>query len=234
MDPRAIRVPIRARVRARSTRETSTRSSTSSCSWTVRSPELAGRRGGVVPHRTTASSPICLPSIATRSARMTVDKTLPKIRDFVEKGGTVLAIGSSATNLAAFLKLLIESHLVENGTALPRTKFYVPGSVLSAKVDVSNQSRSGCRSMRISSSTTVPCSRSRRVVRVKPIAWFDSKTPLRSGWAWGQSYLENGVVVAAEAKVGDGKARCSSDRRSSSARSHTARSSSCSTGSIRR
>ena len=39
---------------------------------------------------------------------------------------------------------------------------------------------------------------------MKPIAWFDSKTPLRSGWAWGQEYLENGVV-AAEAQVGNGK-----------------------------
>ena len=35
------------------------------------------------------------------------------------------------------------------------------------------------------------------------IAWFDSTTPLRSGWAWGQNYLENGVV-AAEARVGNG------------------------------
>ena len=59
---------------------------------------------------------------------MTVDKTLPKIREFIEKGGTVIAIGQSATNLAAFLKLPIESHLVENGAPLPRTKFYVPGS----------------------------------------------------------------------------------------------------------
>jgi hypothetical protein len=40
--------------------------------------------------------------------------------------------------------------------------------------------------------------------RVRTIAWFDSKTPLRSGWAWGQNYLENGVV-AAEARVGNGK-----------------------------
>ena len=39
---------------------------------------------------------------------------------------------------------------------------------------------------------------------VKVVATFDSKTPLRSGWAWGQSYLENGVV-AAEASVGAGK-----------------------------
>ena len=25
--------------------------------------------------------------------------------------------------------------------------------------------------------------------------WFDSKTPLRSGWAWGQQYLDGGVAM---------------------------------------
>jgi hypothetical protein len=39
---------------------------------------------------------------------------------------------------------------------------------------------------------------------VKPIAWFDSKEPLRSGWAWGQNYLESGVA-AVEASIGRGK-----------------------------
>jgi hypothetical protein len=39
---------------------------------------------------------------------------------------------------------------------------------------------------------------------VRPIAWFDSATPLRSGWAYGQGYLEGGVQVA-EASIGAGK-----------------------------
>ena len=39
---------------------------------------------------------------------------------------------------------------------------------------------------------------------VKTVAWFDSKTPLRSGWAWGQQYLENGAA-AIEAPLGCGK-----------------------------
>ena len=39
---------------------------------------------------------------------------------------------------------------------------------------------------------------------VTPVAWFDSATPLRSGWAWGQGYLNGGVAVA-EATVGRGK-----------------------------
>ena len=38
---------------------------------------------------------------------------------------------------------------------------------------------------------------------VRPIAWYDSPTPLRSGWAWGQNYLEGGVAMA-EAKYGQG------------------------------
>ena len=33
---------------------------------------------------------------------------------------------------------------------------------------------------------------------VKPIAWFDSKTPLRSGWSWGQAYLDAGVIAVDE------------------------------------
>jgi hypothetical protein len=39
---------------------------------------------------------------------------------------------------------------------------------------------------------------------IRPIAWFDVANPLRSGWAFGQEYLQNGVV-AFEAKVGKGK-----------------------------
>ena len=50
-------------------------------------------------------------------------------------GGTLVAIGNSATNIAKHLQLPIQDHLVENGSTLPRTKFYVPGSVLSIKVD---------------------------------------------------------------------------------------------------
>jgi hypothetical protein len=29
---------------------------------------------------------------------------------------------------------------------------------------------------------------------VRPVAWFDTAAPLRSGWAFGQSYLEHGIV----------------------------------------
>jgi hypothetical protein len=137
--------------------------------------------------------------------RMTVDKTLPKIREFVENGGTVLAIGSSATNLAAFLRLPIESQLVENGAPLPRTKFYVPGSVLSTKVDVNNPLAYGMTEKTDVFFDDSPVFKlSPNATNVKVIATYDGKTPLRSGWAWGQNYLENGVA-AAEASLGKGR-----------------------------
>src|SRR5439155_1650318 len=38
---------------------------------------------------------------------------------------------------------------------------------------------------------------------LKRVAWFDSKTPLQSGWAIGQDKLENGVAIV-DARIGDG------------------------------
>jgi hypothetical protein len=38
---------------------------------------------------------------------------------------------------------------------------------------------------------------------ITPLAWFASASTLRSGWAFGQSYLQDGVA-AFEAKVGKG------------------------------
>jgi hypothetical protein len=37
----------------------------------------------------------------------------------------------------------------------------------------------------------------------RQVAWYASADPLRSGWAWGQHYL-NGAVAAVEANVGKG------------------------------
>ena len=36
------------------------------------------------------------------------------------------------------------------------------------------------------------------------MAWFNSKDPLRSGWAWGEHHLYDGIAVI-EADLGEGK-----------------------------
>jgi hypothetical protein len=39
---------------------------------------------------------------------------------------------------------------------------------------------------------------------VRSVAWFPNAAPLRSGWAWGQKYLDKGIEMA-EATVGKGR-----------------------------
>ena len=38
---------------------------------------------------------------------------------------------------------------------------------------------------------------------LRPVAWYETDHPLRSGWAWGQHYLKDGFA-AAEANLGRG------------------------------
>ncbi|MBA2258044.1 MAG: peptidase [Acidobacteria bacterium] len=135
--------------------------------------------------------------------RMTADKTIPQLREFVEAGGTIVAIGSSAANIAAHFKLPVENHLVEDGKPLPRSRFFVPGSVLSAKVDIKHPAAAGMNQQTDFFFDSSPVFRITGE-GVRAIATFDTATPLRSGWAWGQKYLEKGVI-AAEATVGRGR-----------------------------
>ena len=70
----------------------------------------------------------------------TAAETGPQLRKFVEDGGTVLAVGRSAMNLAQIFRLPVSNHLVErspDGTVRPLSaeKYYVPGSVLRMVVD---------------------------------------------------------------------------------------------------
>jgi len=161
-----------------------------------------GGRGGA-PELTAADVP---EEYRTHLGRMTAERTLPQVRAFVEAGGTIVAIGSSAENLAAHFKLPIEDHLVEDGKPLPRAKYYVPGSVLTARVDTGHPIAAGMEARTDFFFDNSP------VFRIAPgagesitaIASFDTETPLHSGWAWGQKYLKDGVI-AAEARVGKGR-----------------------------
>jgi len=156
------------------------------------------RRGPVEP-------PSNLPAeYQNQVGRVTVEKTLPQIKQFIENGGMVIAIGGSSANLASYLRLPLENHLAEDGRPLPRTKYYVPGSVLSARIDTAHPIAHGMAERAHVFFDNSPVFKLSGE-GVKSIAWFDTKTPLRSGWAWGQQYLENGVV-AIEAGIGKGKA----------------------------
>jgi hypothetical protein len=136
---------------------------------------------------------------------VTAERTLPQIKQFIENGGRVIAIGASAANLARYLNLPLENHLAENGQPLPRTRFYAPGSVLRAHVDTASPIARGMKEQTdIFFDNSNVFKLGSDAAGIRPIAWFDSKTPLRSGWAWGQEYLEKGVI-AVDAGFGKGR-----------------------------
>ena len=146
-----------------------------------------------------------------QTGRITADKSIPQLKKFLEDGGKIVTIGSS-TNLAYHLQLPVRNAMVEivNGTEkrLPDEKYYVPGSVLNVEVDNKQQANWGMEheaDVYFDNSPVFKLTGDAIASgKIKPLMWFNSATPLRSGWAWGQAYLQDGVT-AFEANIGKGK-----------------------------
>ena len=139
--------------------------------------------------------------------RVTAERTLPELKRFVENGGTVITIGASATNIAKHFGLPISDHLAEGGTPLPPAKFYAPGSVMTARVDTTHPIAHGMNERTdifFDTSPVFTLDAAAAGRGIKGVAWFDSAAPLKSGWAWGQRYLQNGVAVI-DAPLGKGR-----------------------------
>jgi hypothetical protein len=147
-----------------------------------------------------------------RSTTLTPAASLPHLKAFLESGGTILAIGGS-TRLGRDLGLPVANHLAEAGEKneerpLPPEKFYVPSSVLRMRVDRSDPLAWGLPGDEVdvmfSSSPTFRMADDATAKGLRRVGWFDSKAPLRSGWAWGQERLEGGVGII-DAQVGKGR-----------------------------
>ena len=143
--------------------------------------------------------------------RINADTSIASLKSFMESGGSVITIGNS-TNLAYHLKLPVTNALVEmkNGKLVHyhQEKFYIPGSILRVSIDSTQSSAWGMESEADVLFDSSPVFRltpeAQSSGKVKPLAWFGSAQTLRSGWAWGQEYLQDGVA-AFEASVGSGK-----------------------------
>ncbi len=143
--------------------------------------------------------------------RITPEKSIPQLKAFMEAGGNIVALGSS-TNLAYHLGLPVHNELVEknsNGQERPLsgTKYYIPGSILRANIDPAQPAAWGMDTeadVNFDNSPVFKLDANAAEKGVKPIAWFTTDKPLRSGWAWGQAYLKDGVAGFV-APVGTGK-----------------------------
>jgi hypothetical protein len=137
--------------------------------------------------------------------RVTPERTVPQLKAFVEAGGRIVTIGSS-TGLGRLLGLPIENHLTENGRPLPAEKYYIPGSLLEVTLDTAATVTTGMprtATVMFDASPVFKLAPGAAAQGVRPLAWFSTAEPLKSGWAWGQQYLKDGIAMA-EARMGKG------------------------------
>ena len=114
--------------------------------------------------------------------------------------------------MAELLGAPVKSYLTEKApdgkeTPLPREKFYIPGSLLKATIDNTHPLAYGMPEQANVFYDNSPVFRMEPNARLKgasAVAWFSGTELLKSGWAWGQHYLDGGTAVA-EAQVGEGK-----------------------------
>jgi hypothetical protein len=171
---------------------------------------------GVGPSTATAAARTVSPDVPAEFqptvGAYTAERTVPQLKRFLEDGGTILAVGRSAMNLAELLQLPIRNHLLERSPdgstrPLPGEKYYVPGSVLRVAVDTSAPIAHGVTNpvdVFFDNSPVFALAPDAAMKGVRPVAWFEGARPLRSGWAHGQGYLQGGVQVV-EASVGKGR-----------------------------
>ncbi len=158
-----------------------------------------GQRAGFTPEP--------IPAEFARRQGQVTQKTVAALEQFVEEGGTLIAIGTQAMAAAQEFGLPITNHLVENGKPLPREKFYAPGCVLRIAVDDTNPVAHGLgRQLDVffQNDPVFALAPDAAAKNTTSIGWFADKAPLRSGWAWGEAYLDKGVQLVSS-RVGKGR-----------------------------
>lgn len=132
---------------------------------------------------------------------ISTDKSIPQLKTFIENGGKVVAVGS-ASILAYHLDLPVRNALVEiqrdgSERSLPGEKYYVPGSVLQTRINTQATQNWGMDENSFVLFNNNPVFKFKpeaKLQGIQALSWFDSQTPLRSGWAWGEAYLEDGIT----------------------------------------
>jgi hypothetical protein len=134
--------------------------------------------------------------------------TVPALEAFARSGGTVVAVGGS-TRLATLFKAPVSFPLSETKEGVLKgldTKgFYIPGSVLRARVDNRQPLAYGMpEEVDIFFNRSQTFRPADGAAGVRKVSWFDGTKLLRSGWAVGQERLD-GTIAVADIDLGKGK-----------------------------
>ena len=133
---------------------------------------------------------------------------LAAIKQFVMDGGTIIAIGTPPRARSALFDLPLTNHLVNASGAAPahgllRARLRAADGGRSEEPGRARLRRSGGHLLRERPGLEARPERRRRRTCARS-RWFNTPEPLRSGWAWGQKYLDKGIQMA-EANVGQGR-----------------------------
>ncbi len=144
-------------------------------------------------------------SLRARVGTLSTDRSVPVLREFIEHGGAVVAIGSS-TALGPELGLPLANYMVgDDGQPLSRGDYFTPGSIHNVRVEHGSPITHGLgERLHILHSHSPVYRIEDGAANVRRLAWYDTPEPLVSGWAWGQENLEGGTSMI-EADVGAGK-----------------------------
>ena len=144
-------------------------------------------------------------SLRARVGSLSPETSVPALREFIENGGAVVAIGSS-TALGPDLGLPLANFLVDDGgRPLSRDDYFTPGSIHDIRVEhVSPVTHGLGDRVNVLHSHSPVYQIGDGAANVRRLAWYDTAEPLVSGWAWGQQNLEGGTSMI-EADIGAGK-----------------------------
>jgi len=153
--------------------------------------------------------------IESRATKLTGEKALPAIREFVNQGGTLMALGREVDKVIRHFDLPIKvgTHIAttdpdaEGGMRkTTRDEYYVPGSLMAIQVDTSHEIARGASmdlaAMLYRSATILEVEEGAKDVEV--VARYRDYDTLLSGWAIGTEFLHGKAGVVA-ARVGKGR-----------------------------
>ena len=143
-------------------------------------------------------------NLESRATRLTAEKSLPALRQFVEQGGTLIAMGGEVDKVVRHFELPIQVGVhVKDATAeggerrARREEFYVPGSLLAIEVDTAHPIARGCSrelaAMVDGDSQILAVTDPQAKIDV--VARYRGMDTLVSGWAIGQEYLVGKAAV---------------------------------------
>ncbi|QYE36576.1 peptidase [Polymorphobacter sp. PAMC 29334] len=141
--------------------------------------------------------------------RISAERTYPAIASFAKAGGTVIAVGD-ASRIGPALGVPVKNILVTAGgdgkdKPISSSKFYVPGSIVTVKVDVADPLAYGVpETVNMFYNNNPVFSLTSGATTARQVAGYYNDDPLVSGWAWGQKLL-NGNASIVDATLGRGR-----------------------------